>query len=280
MLAKNSRALRLLLTLILSPRGEERCCTGIGKQFALLIALLAYLLPAGPALAQGTPTPSILPGLGAHDPRVRVDPTVLPWRALGKLTGLSAGLAVNCTGTLVGPALVLTAAHCVVNPKTRRYFPPGALHFLLSYAGGDFAGHAVATRLTIGPGYDPARPSKTLGSDWALLTLAKPLGTPDRILALAPQTPARGAPIAIGGYNQDHARLLFADEACRIVDVVVDGGGHRLLHHNCSGTRGTSGAPLLVEEHGVWRVAGVHVAAEPGVASGVAVPLDEIRQRL
>jgi protease YdgD len=249
------------------------------QQLGLLIALLASLIAAGPALAEGAPAPPILPGLGAHDPRVRVDPTVLPWRALGKLTGLSAGLSVNCTGTLVGPALVLTAAHCVVNPKTRRYFPPGALHFLLSYAGGDFAGHAVATRLTVGPGYDPAQPSKTLGSDWALLSLDKRLGTPDRILAIEATPLANGTAVAIGGYNQDHARLLFADEACRILGTVVDRGGHPLLHHNCSGTRGTSGAPLLVEDHGVWRVAGVHVAAERGVASGVAVPLDEIRQR-
>ncbi|UJR18025.1 hypothetical protein I4U23_004926 [Adineta vaga] len=35
-----------------------------------------------------------------------------PWRAIGKLS-------TGCTGTLVGPNLVLTAAHCIIDPKTQ-----------------------------------------------------------------------------------------------------------------------------------------------------------------
>jgi protease YdgD len=220
------------------------------------------------------------PGIGAHDPRVRVDPDIMPWRAVGKLRGISGGLVVNCTGTLVGPALVLTAAHCVVNPKTRRYFPPRALHFLLAYDSGTFAGHAVATRLTVSAAYDPAAAGTTLGSDWALLTLDEPLGTPDRVLAIEPIPPAPGTPVAIGGYSQDHARLLLADETCRVVDFAVDRRGYRLLRHNCTGTNGTSGAPLLLQEHGAWRVGAVQVAAKRGAAGGIAVLLDEVREKL
>jgi hypothetical protein len=40
-----------------------------------------------------------------------------------------------------------------------------------------------------------------------------------------------------------------------------------------------SGAPVLVRDGGQWRVAGVDVAAEMGVAAGYAATLDEVRKR-
>jgi hypothetical protein len=47
------------------------------------------------------------------------------------------------------------------------------------------------------------------------------------------------------------------------------------MRHNCTGTRGDSGAPLLIEKGGKWYTAGVDVAAELGVTGGLAVVLDE-----
>jgi protease YdgD len=247
-----------------------------------------FLLPIGiallPVLASGIAAaadpPLLLPGIGAHDPRQRIDPNIAPWRAIGKVQANSGNLHTSCTGSLVGPTTALTAAHCVFNPKTGHNFPPASLHFLIGYDSGNYAGHAVARTIVTGPGYDPLKPRETLGSDWALLTLDKPLGTPDRVLAIRTAPAQTGAIVTTGGYSQDHPLLLTVDPECRIVGQAKDAAGRPLLHDNCTGTHGASGAPVLIHEGGVWRIAAMGVAAEMGVASGVAVVLDEPRKRL
>jgi protease YdgD len=222
----------------------------------------------------------LLPGIGAHDPRGRLDPDKVPWRAVGKLQVSSLNLRRYCTGTLVGSSTVLTAAHCVYNPLTQRYFPPESLHFLIGYNGSLYTGHAVGVKVQIGPGYNPARRMETIGSDWALILLGTKLGSADRILPIIGELPELGSAVMLGGYQQDHPLVLIADLKCRIVGRFVDMSGRGLLRHNCTGTRGVSGAPLLIEKGGKWYTAGVDVAAELGVASGLAVVLDEARNRL
>jgi V8-like Glu-specific endopeptidase len=59
----------------------------------------------------------LLRGLGAHDARSRPDPDKSPWRAIGKLQIPSISFYQSCITTLVAPSMVLTAAHCVFNPR-------------------------------------------------------------------------------------------------------------------------------------------------------------------
>ena len=75
----------------------------------------------------------------------------------------------------------------------------------------------------------------------------------------------------LGGYQQDHPLLLIADTQCRIDGRLVDASGRLLLLHNCAGTRGVSGAPLLIDRGGRWQVAAIEVASEMGIAHGAAV---------
>ena len=132
--------------------------------------------PARESANIDTPT-SLLPGLGAHDPRLRLDPDRVPWSAVGRLQVASLSRRQSCTAALVGPSIVLTAAHCAFNFLTRTYFPPGELHFLIGYDGSRYVGHGVGLRFETGAGFDPNRPSETRGSDWALILLDIRLGS-------------------------------------------------------------------------------------------------------
>ena len=78
---------------------------------------------------------------------------------------------------------VLTAAHCLVDPRTTRPVEPRAVQFTLALPPGGAARQARATEALIGPGFSVAPgprpdPSAPPDSDWAVLLLDTPLGTP------------------------------------------------------------------------------------------------------
>ncbi len=84
----------------------------------------------------------------------------------------------------------------------------------------------------------------------------------------------------LGGYSQDHPLILMADTHCRFVGRVREADGRPVLRHDCTGSAGVSGAPLLVERCGRWYVAAIAVAAEMGTASGIAALPDAALKRI
>lgn len=259
------------------PRAKLKVRTGLRLAKLRSVLLLTFALSCLTGAA-GAELPSwavpMLPGVGAHDHRVVVDAHKWPFRALGRV---QTELGRRCTGALVGPRLVLTAAHCLFLPRVRHFIDPGSVHFLLGYERGRFSAHSVAIRFLIGPGYDPLHPDRTEGADWAVLTLATPLGTPDRTLKLAP-TAATGETVALAGYSLDHAEVIEADPHCRITAQTADPAGRPMLDDDCEATRGVSGAPLLARSAvNGWEVAGIQVLALLGYAGGVAVPAGAFR---
>ena len=94
--------------------------------------------------------------------------------------------AVSSTVAVVGPATVLTAAHCVFNARTRRNFLPSSLHVLIGYDRGRWSAHARVTDIQAGLDYDPTQAAENRGGDWALLTIESVDAARDRILPLPP----------------------------------------------------------------------------------------------
>ena len=209
-------------------------------QRALLASLLAMLLPGA--------TP--LPGVGTADGRHPVDPASAPWTALARLQ--VPGVA-RCTAVLIGPRTALTAAHCLFSPHLGRFVPPDMVHVLTRYTREDFAAHSLAVAYRIAP-----------GQDVAAVTLAAAIGAATLGFAALPPP---GTPAMLGGYNQDRTEVPEADLACHVL-AVADG----LIRHDCAGTHGTSGAPLLVRSgDGAWAVAGIETRALVGGRGGIAV---------
>jgi protease YdgD len=220
-----------------------------------LIGLAAALLAEPLAVAQ----PVLRPGVGGTDPRIAVDVNTPPWSSLVRVQTEAGG---RCTGVMIAPDRVLTAAHCVVAPRTGVVVQPARTHVLAGYFRGEFRAHARAATITLAPGFRPATRGP-LESDWALLRLATPLPGPP--LPMAPW-PAPGTPVLLGGWQQDRAHALLADTACRITSVAPP-----LLRHSCAGTWGSSGAPLLVATATGHAVVGVAVSASRDGQGGVAV---------
>ncbi len=248
---------------------------------AAIACLLAGLPLAGraqPPLLPGW-APAI-PGVGRRDPRVAVDVNRAPWRAVVRV---QTELGVHCSGVLIGASVALTAAHCLESPFTHRPVAPSSVHVLSGYQLGRYAGHAVALSLRIAAGYGAARsfqsgglPSE--GADWAVLRLSAPLGALGRTLPLAAAPVAIGTRVALGGYDADRIEQMVADLNCVVTGWTTDAAARPLIMHDCAATSGSSGAPLLARVGGAWEVVGLQVAAQRGIAGGIAVPLTAQRR--
>ena len=145
----------------------------------------------------------------------------------------------------------------------------GSLHVLFGYARGDYASHRAVKRYVAGT----ERPDQT-AADWALLELA----TDDRPidvepLRLAELPVALGEAVAMAGFSRDRKHVLLADRACHVT------GTGPLVRHDCTGTFGSSGAPLLARRGSRWEVLGV-TAALASDGAKLAVPASVVRAAL
>jgi protease YdgD len=199
----------------------------------------------------------------AADRRVPVDPNQPPWNAVAKV---QTNIGEHCSGVLIAPSVVLTAAHCLYNPRTRALLRPVSLHVLFGYQRADYRWHRAVARITVGPGFDGAK-AQPQPEDWARLDLTQPVAVPP--LPVAGGIAGAGMAVALAGYNQDRAQLLVADLACHVLRVDPLPGGARFLAHDCAATRGTSGAPLLTKNERRWAVLGINIAA--GKAENLAL---------
>ena len=220
----------------------------------MLALALGALLVAQPGGAE-------VPGLGPIDTRRPVSPGQAPFDSIALVETTAGG---RCSGALVASRVVLTAAHCLVTGDAIRLVPPGDVTVRLG--GRTVRGAALRS----GPGFDPSR-EEPWRADWALVTLAGPPGS-GHVLPLLREPPPQGTPATLAAWQYDRPDVLMADRACRVVTVSTFGAQGILVGHNCAGTVGSSGAPILVPVSGGYAVAGVQVKAALGQPLGVAVP--------
>ncbi len=203
------------------------------------------------------------------DDREFVDTTRYPWSAIGKVVFESGG---HCTASVVGPRLLLTAAHCLfVSADSNEIDRP--TEFQAGLNGHDRAAVANVVAHHIAPGYDNqlSSTSPTIdGLDWAFLVLDRDIGQTVgmldvRLVELAELNEAmRGQWLAISqaGYSSDSDTRMSAHIGCRIVEIFDD----NTIFHECDTLQGDSGSPLFVEDNGRFRIIAIESATYPNYA--------------
>lgn len=161
-----------------------------------------------------------------------------------------------CSGTLIAPDVVLTAAHCIAPG-----FASGRV-FVAGWDRGEFIAARKAAREIRHPGYakeGQASPANDIGLVF--------LDTPITDVAPMPTGTATGYELGIVGYHQFVPHLLSGRLDCARVDLIP---GQMQL--GCPVTAGNSGGPVLEWQDGRWVVVGVISAKRPG-GTAIAVPL-------
>jgi len=170
------------------------------------------------------------------------------WEAVGRL---NLGKSGYCTGTLIDNDLVLTAAHCVFDPKTKTFIPPANVTFQAGLRDGKFIEEAKAAKIAVHANYNPrARISNEyVRHDVALIKLEKAITT----FAASPfklhTGVAPGKSVNVVSYGRGRDDALSWQRNCNITNRFS-----ALFKFNCNVTYGSSGGPVFVKEGHNFRI--------------------------
>ena len=163
---------------------------------------------------------------------------LLGWEAVGRV---EIGRTGYCTGVLIAPDLVLTAAHCLLAGRDG-YAEVSQMRFRAGLRDGAALAESSVQRMLVHPAYDPRSADRARQIRWdvGLMQLSSPVSVttaaPFPTATLADG--ARGLSVVSYGLGRDDA--LSWDEDC---GVVGRRGG--LIAFDCDVTFGSSGAPVF-----------------------------------
>lgn len=202
------------------------------------------------------------------------------WEAVGRLDINGKGF---CTGALIAPKLVLTAAHCLYDADTGLPIEKGHIEFLAGWRNGRAGAYRDVARVVVHPDY---RYADTLSSDrvrndLALLELSQPIrNTSIRPFRTAAR-PKEGDRVGVVSYALDRAEAPSLQEVCAVL-ARQDG----VLILSCSVDFGASGAPIFVLHDGEPQIVSVVSAKaevrgnQVSLGTALGQPLAELQAEL
>jgi V8-like Glu-specific endopeptidase len=173
------------------------------------------------------------------------------WDAVGRLDVGDTGF---CTATLIAPAVVLTAAHCLYDKDTGGLVDPSVMEFRAGWRNGRAVAYRKVKRALVHPDYAFGGDKKfqRVAFDLAVLELDQPI----RLSSVEPfetdLRPMKGDEVGVVSYAQDRSEAPSLQELCHVVERQVS-----VLVLSCSVDFGSSGAPIFAFRDGVARVVSV-----------------------
>ncbi|MEE9428444.1 MAG: trypsin-like serine protease [Paracoccaceae bacterium] len=174
------------------------------------------------------------------------------WEAVGRLN--FAGQSF-CTGALIAPDLVLTAAHCLFDRDTGQAFRPSDMKFLAGWRNGRANAQSGISRAIAHPEFRFKNSDQDVrvANDLALLQLSHPIQKSSVVPFETQSRPRKGAQVGVVSYGRDRAESPSLQEACH---VLARRSGTLVL--SCDVDYGSSGAPVFtIDENGQARIVSV-----------------------